>query len=216
MYAHENVLGALIPTTIFLRDVIWSFLHQQFQTRPLWRSFRMRWVQSWIGICLESSWGWKITNSVQLSKTTVETVASLRCWVVGFEVPNFRLHGKRSLMPFSKWESKQLPRRYEQSIAVPPLRVLTLLVCSHLCVVSLLGITENIVRSPKERNQEVESKLLKFKDQETLFVNCSYNISVTFVKKYRDFWFYIRVIYEHTFNRYPCEWSSYFDLYHGK
>jgi len=32
--------------------------------------------------------------------------------------------------------------------------------------------------------------MLKFKNQETLFVNCSYNISVTFVKllrKYRDF-----------------------------
>ena len=35
MYAQENVLGALVPTTVSLRDVIWSFLHQQFQTRPL-------------------------------------------------------------------------------------------------------------------------------------------------------------------------------------
>ena len=69
---------------------------------------------------------------------------------------------------------------------------------------------------------KLDSSMLKSKNQVTLFVNYSYN-SMTFVlpkvykanrgyvPNYGIFDFIWGVIYEHTSNRYPREWSSYFN-----
>jgi len=64
--------------------------------------------------------------------------------------------------------------------------------------------------------------MLKSKNQVTLFVNYSYNSfndlrfsenmhsEQKVMSQNMGFWIYMEVIYEHPFNRYPRDWSSYF------
>ena len=80
------------------------------------------------------------------------------------------------------------------------------------------------IRGPKEKSKrlnKLESNILKPKNQVTLFVNYSYNsfhdlCSSENIYSERNavcqnmgFLILIGATYEHTFNRYPCEWSSY-------
>ena len=131
----RQVIRAVVCLTVHVW--LWSGLFHQLHPRPHWRNFQMRWILSWIGICLESNWIWKITNSVRLTMISMEmalSVASMRCWVTGFEMPNVP-HGEQLLMPFVWWENMQLPRRYEKGIATPPLKLVRALFESYYLTV---------------------------------------------------------------------------------
>ena len=68
------------------------------------------------------------------------------------------------------------------------------------------------------KNQRLKSSMLKSKNQLTSFV--AIVLSLFFFRPYRgyvpkiwslwDFCFYMGIIYEHNFNRYPRGWSTYF------
>ena len=59
--------------------------------------------------------------------------------------------------------------------------------------------------------------MLKSKNLVTLFINSSYNSFYDLQNIYskwkvmcQNMGFFMGVVYEHPFNRYPCKWSSYF------